>query len=115
MTLAERVKEAIESSAVGVAAVAKACGVSPQAVYQWMSGEVLQISGENLVELAEVTGFEARWIARELGPRRRLHPHTTQEAHVLLLMQRLSPYQVDLLSKIADSVADPPPKIANEG
>jgi transcriptional regulator with XRE-family HTH domain len=108
MTLAERVREAIETSDVGVAAVAKACGITPQAIYQWMSGEVLQISGENLVELAEATGFEARWIAREVGPRRKLHPRTEQETQVLLLMQRLTPYQVDLLSKVFDSVADSP-------
>lgn len=115
MTLADRITEAISISGVNVAAVAAACTVSPQAVYQWMSGETKQISGENLVELAEVTGFEARWIAREVGPKRRLHPRTAQEAHVLKTMQELTPYQVDLIAKIADSVAEPPAKAGNDG
>jgi len=115
MTLAERITEAIGDSGVTVAAVAAACSVTPQAVYQWMSGETKQISGENLVELAEITGFDARWIAREVGPRRRLHPRTAQEAHVLKVMQSLTSYQVDLIAKLTDSVAEPPARTGNDG
>jgi len=116
MTPANRITEAIETSGVTVSAVASACRVSPQAVYQWMSGETKQITGENLVELAEITGFEPRWIAMEAGPKRRLRPRTPQEEHVLGLMQTLPSYQVELITKIADSVAQPPQgKAVNDG
>lgn len=57
-SLSERIKESIEQSGVKVAEVAAACGISPQAVYQWMSGDTKQITGEYLVELAEITGFD---------------------------------------------------------
>ena len=110
MTLSERITEAIETSGVTVAAVAERCGVTPQAVYQWMNGDTKQLSGENLVELAEITGFDARWLAREAGPKKRIYPKTTQQAHVLELMQKLPEAQENLIVKIADSVAEPPAK-----
>ena len=110
MTLSERISEAVKVSGVTVAAIAARCGVTPQAVYQWMNGETKQISGENLVELADLTGFDARWLAKEAGPKRRIYPRTPPQAHVLELMQKLPPAQEELLVKIAESVAEPPAK-----
>lgn len=66
-TLAERITESINGSGVSIADVATACGVKVQSVYQWMNGETKSISGENLVELSAITGYEARWIANEKG------------------------------------------------
>lgn len=54
--LHERVKEAVEAAKknkVSVLAIAKACGISRQAVYQWMEQGANSIDGANLVELAE--------------------------------------------------------------
>jgi transcriptional regulator with XRE-family HTH domain len=114
MTLSERITEAIETSGVTVAAIAKRCGVTPQAVYQWMNGETKQISGENLVELADITGFDARWLAREAGMKRRVYPRTPQQAQVLELMQPLPETQQNLIVKIADSVAQPDGEASNQ-
>ena len=113
-TLSERIREAIETSGVSVQNIADACGISPQAVYDWMKGETKELMGNNLVELAELTGFEARWIAREVGPKRRLHTHTKEQAHVLTLMEQMSPYQISLVVKIADSLAQPPATDTND-
>ena len=103
-TLAERVTEAIEASDVSVASVAEACGISPQSVYQWMTGETRELMAENLVELAEITGYEARWIARESGPKKRVYARTAQQAHVLSAMQAMTPYEAGLLVKITDTL-----------
>ncbi len=70
-TLAERVKEAITNSEVDISALAKACGISVQAVYKWRSGGSQKISGENLVELARLTGYEARWIIKNIGDKKK--------------------------------------------
>lgn len=70
-TLAERVKEAIADSGVDIPALAKACGISIQAVYKWRSGGSQKISGENLVELARLTGYEARWIIKNIGEKKK--------------------------------------------
>lgn len=66
-TLGERVARAIGSSKCDVADIAKACGVTLQAVYSWQRGEVKNLRGENLFSLADVTGFNARWIATGKG------------------------------------------------
>lgn len=70
-TLAERVKEAITDSGVDITALANACGISVQAVYKWRSGGSQKISGENLVELARLTGYEARWIIKGIGEKKK--------------------------------------------
>jgi len=107
-TLSERIKEAIETSDVSPAEIAKACGVSVQAVYDWLKGDTKELMGVNLVELAEVTGFEARWIAKEIGPKRRIYARTREQAHVLQLMDEMNPYQVNIVVKIADTVSQSP-------
>lgn len=106
-TLTERINVAIAQSGAEVADIARACGVTPQAVYAWMKGETKQIMGDCLVELAEFTGFEARWIAKELGPKRLMRPKTPQQEHVLRAMQTMAPYETNMLIKIADTIAQP--------
>ena len=108
-TLSERIREAIETSGVSVARIAEACGISQQAVYDWMKGETRELMGNNLVELAELTGFDPRWIAKGVGARRRQYARNQQQAHVLQIMERMSPYQADMLVKISDSIAEPQP------
>jgi len=105
-TLAQRISEAIETSEVSVSSLAEACGISPQSVYQWMKGETKELMGNHLVELAELTGYEARWIAKEIGPKRRIYAKTSQQAHVLDAMTTMTPYQVDMFVKITDSISD---------
>ena len=107
-TLAERIREAIETSDVSVASIADACGISLQAVYQWMKGETKELMGDHLVELAELTHFEARWIAKEVGPKKRIYARTPQQAHVLTAMQRMARDEEGLLVKITDTIPKSP-------
>lgn len=113
-TLSERVSEAINNGLTpSVPEVAKACDVSVQAVYQWMNGDTKQIMGEKLVELAEITGYSARWIATGKGDPKVTYARTDQEAHVLRAMQKMEGYQKDMVVKIADTVAESAPKKGN--
>jgi len=114
-TLSERITEAIETSGVSVADIATACGISPQAVYDWMKGNTKELMGDNLVELAEITGFEARWIAKESGPKRRVYARTQEQAHVLTAMMSMSPYEANIVVKIADTVAQSSDSIKQRG
>jgi len=62
MDLGKRIARAIEVSTADVAVVARACNVTEQAVYSWMRGEVKNLRNENLFALADVTGFNARYV-----------------------------------------------------
>lgn len=110
MSLAVRVTEAIKASGVSVAAVAERCKITPQAVYDWMNGNTKEISGENLVELAELTGFDARWIARGTLPKIRVYAKTPIQASMLEIMQKLPEDQEALYLRLLNSVAEPPAK-----
>lgn len=71
--LSKRIKEAVDSAKKNghsIQSIADACGVSRQAVYLWIRGETQSIDGTNLVELAEVSGMNARWIINGKGQKK---------------------------------------------
>ncbi len=89
-TLSERVIEAIGTPPrFTVAEIAEACDVSVQAVYKWLRGDTLKFKGSALVELAALTGYEARWLINNVGPKKRIYPSNEKQAHVLEIMQKL--------------------------
>jgi len=69
-TLSERVTKAIRESGHSATSAAKAIGCTPEAVLQWMNGPTKNLKGEFLFSLADLTGFEARWIATGELPER---------------------------------------------
>lgn len=103
-TLAERVTEAVEAAndhGFTVADIAAACGISSQAVYQWMDGRTKSIDGDNLAELAEMSGFRAIWIAKERSPK--CDTKAIQQA--LKLLRKMTPArQSDAVKIIAPLV-----------
>lgn len=101
-TLAKRVAEAINESGVEVAQVAAACGISPQAVYKWMDGRSMTISGLHLVELARLTNFEARWIISGKGDKRQ----DPKAMAVLAVMQNMPEYKKDVIVKTSSVLAE---------
>lgn len=80
-TLGDRVAEAIQESQVSVKAVATACGVTVQAVYAWRRGEIKDLRNEHLFELADITGYNARYIATGKGDKKTI---TDQKEKALL-------------------------------
>lgn len=71
MTSADRVKEAIglAEKKMKVTDIAYLMGVTRQSVYAWKRGENTNLTGESLVELAEISSLNARWIALGKGPK----------------------------------------------
>lgn len=67
-TLSERVTRAVRESGHSATSAAKAIGCTPEAVLQWMNGPTKNLKGEFLFALADLTGFEARWIATGDAP-----------------------------------------------
>lgn len=70
-TLAHRLRVALEQAqgrAKSQADLARACGVSPAAVTQWMHGDVQTIRWENLAKAADALGVQVQWLATGGGP-----------------------------------------------
>lgn len=69
--LTDRVIEAVAEAekTKNVKEIADACDVSVQSVYDWRKGKTTKLKGETIVELAEVSGVNARWIINGKGPK----------------------------------------------
>jgi predicted DNA-binding protein YlxM (UPF0122 family) len=70
MLLQDRIAEAVQTATAkgyGVSAIANACGITRQAIYQWMDGSTASLDGINLVVLSEFSGYNARWIINGTG------------------------------------------------
>lgn len=102
-SLGERVAEAINTSDVDVARVAKACGISVQAVYKWMNGRSMKIQADHLIDLARLTNFEPRWIISGKGEKRK----DPKAVAVYTAMQDMAEYKKDVLVKTSAALAEP--------
>jgi len=105
LPLSERVKYAIEHAPGNLTptSVAVKIGCSREAILQWISGETKNIKNEYLFAFADLTGFEARWIATGEGPERT----DAHVAAVLKAMQDMPEYRRADLAKISSAMAAP--------
>jgi transcriptional regulator with XRE-family HTH domain len=74
MSMGRRIQaclDELEPKGVTVAVLAQACGVTPSAVYQWISGDTKGLKPENLVKTADVLRVHVRWLVFERGPKER--------------------------------------------
>lgn len=74
MERTERITEAVESWLAsnpghGRQDLAKKVGVSGATITQWTSGDTKSFRPENLFKFSDVTGYAARWLAIEDGPK----------------------------------------------
>ncbi len=67
-TIGQRVQIAMESAGLNQPELARRIGISKQAVSAIISGSTKQPNPVNLFEIADATGFEARWLATGKGP-----------------------------------------------
>lgn len=83
-TFQERLRKAMDGPPrVSQAALARACGVKPPSVNDWLSGRTRTIEGRNLLLAAEFLGVAPKWLATGRGPIRRdytLHEGSNVEA-----------------------------------
>jgi len=67
--LAERLKKALQQSTGKTqAGLARACGIKPPSVSDWMNGNTKSVEGSNLIKASEYLGVRSKWLATGLGP-----------------------------------------------
>lgn len=70
-TLAERLKEAMEDAAVKQVDIARAAGIKPPSVADWLTGRTKNIRGANLVSVARFLNVSEAWLADGRLPKER--------------------------------------------
>ncbi|WP_281998169.1 helix-turn-helix transcriptional regulator [Halomonas sp. A020] len=68
MSIQERISQAIKESGQTKSAIAKACGVNPSAVTQWLNGDTKAPTAERLLKLARATRVSYTWLVDGKGP-----------------------------------------------
>lgn len=68
MSIQERIQQAIAESGQSKSAIAKACGVNPSAVTQWLNGDTKAPTAERLLKLARATRVSYTWMVEGKGP-----------------------------------------------
>ena len=61
--LAARIKERMDELGLSAADLADACGISVQAVYQWLSGKNKNLKHEHFFALCDALNVNPRWLA----------------------------------------------------
>lgn len=69
-TLGERLREAMREPEVTVTELARACGITPPSVSNWLSGKTKQLEGTNLYRAALKLNVSQLWLAEGRGPMR---------------------------------------------
>ncbi|MXS81552.1 helix-turn-helix domain-containing protein [Nitrosomonas oligotropha] len=71
-TLADRVKECLEEqpdkTQIGLA---KACGISPPSVSDWVTGKTKSMQAENLIPASTYLNVDPHWLATGIGKKRK--------------------------------------------
>ncbi|BBT40911.1 LexA family protein [Pseudomonas putida] len=71
-TLQERLRQIMAGPPkISQAALARACGIKPPSVNDWISGKTKTIEGQNLLLAAEFLGVLPKWLATGRGPIRK--------------------------------------------
>ena len=67
----ERIAHAIRSSGIKQIDLAAHAKVSRSAASQWANGTTNKVTSANVFAIADMTGFEARWLATGEGPEKK--------------------------------------------
>ncbi|MGU9992734.1 XRE family transcriptional regulator [Bordetella avium] len=70
-TLAERLREALDAAGVRQVDLARAAGIRPPSVADWLNGKTKNIKGANLVSVAQFLNVNEAWLADGVGPKER--------------------------------------------
>lgn len=70
-TLAERLKQAMEDAGVKQVDIARAAGIRPPSVADWLNGKTKNIRGANLVSVAQLLNISEAWLADGTLPKER--------------------------------------------
>lgn len=103
-----RVEFALSENGLTPTSAAPLIGCTREAILQWIDGSTKNIKNELLFALADLTKFEARWIATGSGNQRSVKPiYDTKIQTVVLAMEKMTEYRKDDLVKISNTFAQP--------
>lgn len=102
-TKSGRIAYVIKHSGHVPGSIAKLLGCAPAAVYQWIAGSTKNLKENLLWNLADVTGFEARWISTGEGVRR-IEKSIKHATEVLSAMEPEARYTA---VRLIDTLAEP--------
>lgn len=100
MTLADRIREAMDASGASNADIARAAGKTPGAVTQWLKGETKTLKAESAQGIEAATGFRASWLITGKGPKTVANTTKTENAGAVPL---ISWVQAGAWSQIVDN------------
>lgn len=84
-TFQERIAELLAGPPkISQAALARACGIKPPSVNDWVSGKTKSIEGENLLRAAAFLKVSPLWLATGKGPMRPSHQQSEDMAALTL-------------------------------
>ena len=104
-TLRERLRAALDASAKSQAALARACGIKPPSVHDWLSGKTQTIESQNLLKASKFLGVSPDWLASGKGAMQQdLSGSNTREGpEVLGLVPLVSSVQAGNWGEIVDN------------
>ena len=115
MTLLERIQASVQAATTrgySIKNIADACGITDKAVYAWRSGDSKSIDGNNLVELAELSGFNPMWIMKGKGQKLNISSNV-KLARAQQTLSTMEDAQLDLANKILNSLIESTDDSAN--
>ncbi len=107
-SLADRIIEAMDKAGVSITQVAAACDVSYQAVRKWRTADTRHLEAGNLIKLAELTGYEPKWLLTGEGPRVRFYARNEAQANTLKVMEAMPEADQTKIPEIAHLLAKHP-------
>lgn len=105
MNQCDRLHHAMLQSSKTPADLATACGISVQAVYNWLKNPNMNLKNEHLFLVADLMRFEARWIATGDGAER---PAMDESEKSLLERYRaVGATEQEAIRQVAETLARP--------
>lgn len=98
-----------ENPGLSQKALGDAAGANRQLANHWLSGEVKSINIRHALNIESTLGYNHVWVMLGEGEKRILkQTYNENISHVLEVMQRMEPYQIDQTIKIIDAIAPRP-------
>lgn len=101
-----RLAHVIETSGQTPASMARLLGCEPAAVYQWLNGSTKNLKEEYLWKLADISGFEARWISLGEGAPKK----DIAIRHAETVLTAMEPEARYIAIRLIDTLAESPKK-----
>ena len=103
-SVGQRIKHALKDSGLKQADIQRATGITRSAISQWLSGDTITVKAEYLFLIADLTGFEARWLATGKGPQKSREDQRKQRLDQVY--EKLDDRGKEAVLRVAESESD---------